>query len=104
MAAKIRGNAGYKAEVPNLWDPMPKDVRWSLMRSSLEGKLETGQLCLVPVLVMEMCRRVWASAHVWRRRIDPTPDAESCTFKAEKFCNDTPLCAVDRRRQSFLSD
>lgn len=75
MAAKMRGNAGYKAEVPNLWDPMPKDVGWSLMRSSLERKLETGQLCLVPVLVMEMCRRVWASAHVWRRRIDPTPDA-----------------------------
>lgn len=40
MAAKMRGNAGYKAEVPHLWGPMPKDLRRSLMRSSLEGKLE----------------------------------------------------------------
>ena len=87
------------------WLPAPWGAAaFTLMRSSLEGKLETGQLCLVPVLVMEMCRRVWANAHVWRRRIDPTLDAESCTFKAEKFYNNTPLCAVDRRRQSFLSD
>ena len=41
VAAKMRGNAGFKTGVPSLRDSMPKDLRQSLMRSSLEGKLET---------------------------------------------------------------
>ena len=56
------------------WLPAPwGEAAFTLMRSSLEGKLDTRQFRLVLVLVMETCRRPWASSCALVGRIDSTP-------------------------------